>query len=58
MLSKSRDVKKAYGTAQVLHGVSRDIPDLQFGRPFRGKSTMLRMVAGLEGIASSRPSRV
>src|SRR6188508_2873666 len=49
-----RDVRKAYGTAQVLHGVSVDIEDGEFvilvGPSGCGKSTLLRMVAGLENI--------
>jgi multiple sugar transport system ATP-binding protein len=49
-----RDVRKAYGTAQVLHGVSVDIRDGEFvilvGPSGCGKSTLLRMLAGLESI--------
>jgi len=49
-----RDVKKSYGSAQVLHGVSIDIADGEFvilvGPSGCGKSTLLRMVAGLESI--------
>jgi multiple sugar transport system ATP-binding protein len=49
-----RDVRKAYGAAQVLHGVSVDIQDGEFvilvGPSGCGKSTLLRMVAGLESI--------
>jgi multiple sugar transport system ATP-binding protein len=49
-----RDVRKAYGAAQVLHGVSVDIRDGEFvilvGPSGCGKSTLLRMVAGLESI--------
>jgi multiple sugar transport system ATP-binding protein len=49
-----RDVKKAYGTTQVIHGVSVDIQDGEFvilvGPSGCGKSTLLRMVAGLENI--------
>ena len=49
-----RDVRKAYGTAQVLHGVSVDIQDGEFvilvGPSGCGKSTLLRMLAGLESI--------
>ena len=47
-----RDVRKAYGNAQVLHGVSVDIQDGEFvilvGPSGCGKSTLLRMLAGLE----------
>ncbi|UEM22390.1 sn-glycerol-3-phosphate ABC transporter ATP-binding protein UgpC [Skermanella mucosa] len=49
-----RDVRKSYGTAQVLHGVSVDIRDGEFvilvGPSGCGKSTLLRMLAGLESI--------
>jgi multiple sugar transport system ATP-binding protein len=49
-----RDVRKAYGAAQVLHGVSVDIADGEFvvlvGPSGCGKSTLLRMIAGLEEI--------
>jgi multiple sugar transport system ATP-binding protein len=49
-----RDARKAYGSAQVLHGVSVDIADGEFvvlvGPSGCGKSTLLRMIAGLESI--------
>jgi multiple sugar transport system ATP-binding protein len=49
-----RDVRKSFGTAQVLHGVSVDISDREFvvlvGPSGCGKSTLLRMIAGLENI--------
>ena len=49
-----RDVTKAYGATQVLHGVSIDIDDGQFvvlvGPSGCGKSTLLRMIAGLESV--------
>ena len=49
-----RDVRKAFGSTQVLHGVSVDIPDGEFavlvGPSGCGKSTLLRMIAGLEEI--------
>jgi multiple sugar transport system ATP-binding protein len=49
-----RDVKKAYGATQVIHGVSVDIEDGEFvilvGPSGCGKSTLLRMIAGLENI--------
>jgi len=51
-----RDVKKAYGVLQVIHGVSIDVADGEFvvivGPSGCGKSTLLRMVAGLETIGS------
>jgi multiple sugar transport system ATP-binding protein len=49
-----RNVKKAYGATQVIHGVSVDIQDGEFvilvGPSGCGKSTLLRMIAGLENI--------
>jgi multiple sugar transport system ATP-binding protein len=49
-----RDVRKAYGATQVIHGVSVEIQDGEFvilvGPSGCGKSTLLRMVAGLENI--------
>lgn len=51
-----RDVRKAYGGVEVLHGVSMDIADGKFvvlvGPSGCGKSTLLRMVAGLETVTS------
>ncbi|WP_374380687.1 ABC transporter ATP-binding protein [Dongia sp.] len=51
-----RDVRKAFGVAQILHGVSIDIADGEFvilvGPSGCGKSTLLRMIAGLESITS------
>jgi multiple sugar transport system ATP-binding protein len=50
-----RDVQKAYGSVQVIHGVSVEIQDGEFvilvGPSGCGKSTLLRMVAGLENIS-------
>ena len=49
-----RDVRKSYGSVEVLHGVSIDIADGEFvilvGPSGCGKSTLLRMIAGLEDI--------
>ena len=49
------DVRKAYGTTQVIHGVDIDISDGEFvilvGPSGCGKSTLLRMIAGLENIS-------
>ena len=49
-----RDVKKAFGTTQVIHGVDITIGDGEFvvlvGPSGCGKSTLLRMIAGLESI--------
>ncbi len=51
-----RDLRKAYGALEVLHGVNVDIHDGQFvvlvGPSGCGKSTLLRMIAGLEAISS------
>jgi len=51
-----RNVRKAFGSTEVLHGVSVDIQDGEFvilvGPSGCGKSTLLRMVAGLENITS------
>ena len=50
------NVRKAYGSTEILHGVSVDIEDGQFvilvGPSGCGKSTLLRMIAGLENINS------
>ena len=49
-----RDVKKAFGTTQVIYGVDIGIGDGEFvvlvGPSGCGKSTLLRMIAGLEDI--------
>jgi multiple sugar transport system ATP-binding protein len=49
-----RDVKKAFGTTKVIHGVDITIGDGEFvvlvGPSGCGKSTLLRMIAGLENI--------
>jgi len=51
-----RDVRKSFGSTEILHGVSIDIVDGEFvtlvGPSGCGKSTLLRMIAGLEGITS------
>ncbi len=51
-----RDLRKAYGAMEVIHGVDVDIGDGQFvvlvGPSGCGKSTLLRMIAGLEDITS------
>ena len=50
-----RDVRKSYGSTQVIHGVDLDIVDGEFvvfvGPSGCGKSTLLRMIAGLEEIS-------
>src|ERR1700722_18788430 len=50
-----RDVRKRYGSTEVLHGVSVEIEDGEFvilvGPSGCGKSTLLRMIAGLENIS-------
>src|SRR5262245_27613929 len=51
-----RDVKKAFGATQVIHGVDITIGDGEFvvlvGPSGCGKSTLLRMIAGLENITA------
>ena len=51
-----RDVRKRFGTFEVLHGVSVEIEDGAFvilvGPSGCGKSTLLRMIAGLENISA------
>jgi len=51
-----RDVRKNYGTVQVLRNIDLDIQDGEFvvlvGPSGCGKSTLLRMIAGLEPITS------
>ncbi|HEY8596143.1 MAG TPA: sn-glycerol-3-phosphate ABC transporter ATP-binding protein UgpC [Devosiaceae bacterium] len=49
-----RDVRKSYGSVEVIKGVSLDVPHGKFvvfvGPSGCGKSTLLRMIAGLEEI--------
>src|SRR6187399_3228795 len=49
-----RDVRKAFGSTHVIHGVNISINDGEFvvlvGPSGCGKSTLLRMIAGLENI--------
>jgi multiple sugar transport system ATP-binding protein len=51
-----RELRKAYGATEVLHGLDLDINDGEFvvlvGPSGCGKSTLLRMIAGLEGVTS------
>jgi multiple sugar transport system ATP-binding protein len=50
-----RDVRKAFGSTHVIHGVNIAINDGEFvvlvGPSGCGKSTLLRMIAGLENIS-------
>jgi multiple sugar transport system ATP-binding protein len=50
-----RQVRKAFGSVEVLHGVSVEVEDGEFvilvGPSGCGKSTLLRMIAGLENIS-------
>ena len=51
-----RNVRKSYGSLEVIHGVDAEVADGEFivivGPSGCGKSTLLRMVAGLEVITS------
>ncbi len=51
-----RNVRKAFGSLEILHGVSVEIGDGEFvvlvGPSGCGKSTLLRMLAGLEEITA------
>jgi multiple sugar transport system ATP-binding protein len=51
-----KDIKKVYGTVDVIKGVDIDIADGEFvvfvGPSGCGKSTLLRMIAGLEDISA------
>ena len=55
-----RDVRKAFGALEVIHGVSVNIGDGEFvvlvGPSGCGKSTLLRMIAGLENITAGEIS--
>ncbi len=52
---KLTDVRKAYGTLEILHGINLDIKSGEFivfvGPSGCGKSTLLRSIAGLEEIS-------
>src|ERR1700719_3000044 len=49
-----QNVSKAFGSLEVIHGVSLEVPDQAFvvlvGPSGCGKSTLLRLIAGLEDI--------
>src|ERR1700742_5251125 len=51
-----RNVRKSFGSTEVLHGVNVEIEDSEFvilvGPSGCGKSTLLRMVAWLEEISA------
>ena len=53
---KIRNLRKSFGSLEVVHGISLDISDGEFlilvGPSGCGKSTLLRMIAGLENITS------
>ncbi len=57
---KIREVRKSFGTVEILHGVSIDIEEGAFvvlvGPSGCGKSTLLRMLAGLEHVTSGEIS--
>jgi len=49
-----RDLRKSYGSTEVIHGLNIDIGESEFlalvGPSGCGKSTLLRMIAGLEPV--------
>ena len=51
-----KDVRKAFGKVEVLHGIDLEVEDGEFvvfvGPSGCGKSTLLRLVAGLESITT------
>jgi sn-glycerol 3-phosphate transport system ATP-binding protein len=51
-----KDIKKSFGSTDVIHGISTEIKDGEFivivGPSGCGKSTLLRMVAGLETVTA------
>jgi multiple sugar transport system ATP-binding protein len=55
-----RQVRKAFGSTEVVHGVDIDIADGEFcvlvGPSGCGKSTLLRMIAGLENVSGGEIS--
>lgn len=55
-----KNVKKAYGKTEVIHGIDWEIADGDFvvivGPSGCGKSTLLRMIAGLESITEGEVS--
>ena len=55
-----RNIRKAYGDVEVIHGIDLDIADGSFvvllGPSGCGKSTLLRMIAGLESVTGGEIS--
>ena len=51
-----RQVRKSFGTTEVIHGIDIEIGDGEFavivGPSGCGKSTLLRMIAGLEAVTA------
>jgi multiple sugar transport system ATP-binding protein len=51
-----RDLRKSFGSVDIIHGVDLDIADGEFvvlvGPSGCGKSTLLRMIAGLERVTA------
>ena len=56
-----RDLRKSFGSVEIIHGVDVDISDGEFvvlvGPSGCGKSTLLRMIAGLESVTAGVPMR-
>ena len=55
-----RQVRKSFGTTEVIHGIDIEIGDGEFavivGPSGCGKSTLLRMIAGLEAVTAGEVS--
>ena len=56
---KLRGARKSYGNVEIIKGIDLDVGDREFvvfvGPSGRGKSTLLRMIAGLEKDQRRRP---
>ena len=55
---KIENVKKSFGTVEVLKGIDLEVTDGEFvvfvGPSGCGKSTLLRIIAGLEDVTSGK----